>query len=242
MIWLNFVGEGRSGHTVLSGALGSRLDVKLSEEQKYISKWCRGYTREQVLEEQMAAGAGRTRRLQGWPYLTEFTDLRVIGDKAGWDAVNEYNKRGAPATIISDFSVFMEMPVKTIVTVRHPLDNVTAWVDSDKYKRIFSDDRLRFRRMIRRYKRFYTAAWTVLQGADYRIVPHEELCNDPNTVLQRLADWLELPTSRDWRRDASSRIHSSPHRRRDDVEWPEGYFEERLVPFIQDNPLMEYYR
>src|SRR5258706_15413327 len=102
MIWLNFVGEGRSGHTVLSGALGSRMDVKLSEEQKNISKWRRGHSKEQVLKEHMAAGAGRTRRQQGWPNLDSFNNLRVIGDKAGWDAVNEFNKRDAPTTVINN--------------------------------------------------------------------------------------------------------------------------------------------
>ena len=96
--------------------------------------------------------------------------------------------------------------------------------------------------MIRRYKRFYTAAATILQNTDYRIVVHEELCRNPNDTLQRLSEWLELPSDRDWRRDASSRIHNSPHRRRDDVQWPEGYYEERLVPFIQENPLMAAYR
>jgi len=159
MIWLNFVGEGRSGHTVLSGAIGSRMDTLITEEQKFISKWRRGFSREGIFQEVQHAGAGRTRKAQGWPNLTEYTNLRVIGDKAGWDAVNEFTKRDAPASIISDFSAFMGgMPVKTLVTVRHPLDNITAWVDSPKYKRVFSDDHLRFRRMIRRYKRFYTAA------------------------------------------------------------------------------------
>lgn len=242
MIYLNFVGEGRSGHTILSGAIGSRLDTKIAEEQKYISKWRRGQTKEEILSALMSAGAGSTRRGQGWPNLTTFNTLRVIGDKAGWDAVNEFNKRGAPKTIINDFGAFMAMPVKTIVTVRHPLDNITAWVDSPKYKRMFSDDHLRFRRMIRRYKRFYTAAAIILEGTDYRVVPHESLCADPNGMLQSLADWLELPNDKAWRREAGGRIHSSPHLRRDDVNWPEGYFEERLVPFIAENPLMETYR
>ena len=241
MIWVTFVGEGRSGHTVLSGALGSRLDARISEEQKYISKWRRGYNWNQIMQHLNQSGVGHARRDQGWPNLQRYDELLLVGDKCGWDAVNEYRKRGAPATILKDFEEFMDMPVKTLVTVRHPLDNITAWVDSPKYKRIFPDEALRFRRMIRRYKQFHEAAWDILQYADYQVVPHEALCAHPNMALQEISDFIGLPKNKEWRREAGKRIHTKPHLRRDDIKWPTEYID-RVDAFIAESPLLEYYR
>lgn len=241
MIWINFVGEGRSGHTVLSGALGSRLDTRISEEQKYIKKWREGYNRTQIMNHLNQSGAGRARQAQGWPNLRTYKKLLGVGDKCGWDAVNEYRKRGAPATIIQDFGKFMEMPVKNIVTVRHPLDNITAWVDSNKYKRIYTDEGLRYRRMIRRYKQFYTAAWEILQGTDYTLLQHERFCADPRGTLEELTAWIGLPEDPQWLEAASARIHKKPHLRRDDIQWPAEYID-RVDMFIAESPLLECYR
>ena len=216
--------------------------MRMAEEQKYISKWRRGFTRDEVLAHLHQSGIGKARAQQGWTNLQMYREpLLVVGDKCGWDAVNEYRKRGADREIINQFGEFMEMPVKTLVTLRHPLDNITAWVDSSKYKRIYGNEGLRYRRMIRRYKQFYTAAAEILEGSDYMLVHNEELIADPSHMLQRISDYLELPLNREWRRSSAKRVWSKPHQRRHDISWPEEYAT-RVEDFIQECPLLEYYR
>jgi len=242
MNWVNFIGEGRSGHTIISGAIGSHPNARVSEEQKYISKYLRGYSPQEIITLLSSSGVGHARADQGWPNLQTFTrPLKVIGDKCGWDAVNEVARRGAPNSIVCDFESYIGMPVKTLVTIRHPLDNISSWANGDKYKRIYPEKGLRFRRLVRRYKQFYETAWGILQETDHMIINHERLIANPNDTLQRISDYLELPANRPWRRGSAKRIWSSPRIRRHDTEWPKPSFD-NIQRFIQEHPLMEYYR
>lgn len=242
MNWVNFVGEGRSGHTIISGALGCHPHVRISEEQKYISKWLRGWNVSRIITDLLESGPGSARLKQGWPALTTHVrPLEVIGDKAGWDAVNEYVKRGANSSLISEFGEFIGIPVKTIVTLRHPLDNIGSWSQGRKYKAQYPGEAARLHILIKRHRRFYKAAWEILQGTDYFMVHHEDLIERPNHLLQELSDWLELPHDREWRRACGNRIWSNPRLRRSEVNWsPENL--KTVEDFIQEHPIMEYYR
>ena len=244
LYWVTFVGEGRSGHTILSGILGSHPHVRITDEQKYISQWYRQHwTKEKILFQLLISGAGKARAAQGWPRLRDHDDpLLVVGDKCGWDAVNEYAKRGAPSSIISNYGVFMGMPIKTIVTVRNPYDNIATWINSNKYARLFPDRYTRGARMIRRYRRFYNNAWDVLQAVDdYMLIPHERLVESPSVVIQELSDWLTLPKDKAWRRAAAWRIWSKPREQRKTVVYTDDELS-KIKHIIDSNLLMEYYR
>jgi hypothetical protein len=242
MNWVTFVGEGRSGHTVISGALGSHPHARISEEQKYISKWRREWSRDRILASLLEQGAGRTRARQGWTNLSTHTEpLLVMGDKCGWDAVNEVAKRNAPPTIIDEFGVFIGMPVKTLVTVRHPLDNIASWMSGDKYKRMYPDRKVLGKQMIKRYRRFHLTAVEIVQNTDHILVSHERLVESPSVVLQEISDYLELPPNRDWRRASAKRVWSKPRERRNQVQFLDGELEE-INRIIGSNPLLECYR
>lgn len=243
MNWIAFVGEGRSGHTIVSAILGSHPNARVSEEQKYISKWYREHwTREQIFQHLLQSGIGRTRKSLGFSGILEHKEpLQLVGDKCGWDAVNEYKKREAPKSILSDFEKFINISVKTIVTLRHPLDNISAWVVSPKYKRMYSDDNLRFRRMIRRYKRFYDAVLDILEGQDTYYLYNEILIAEPEKTVIDLANWLELPIEDKWLIMCCERIFKKAHQRRDELNWPKEY-KKRVFDYIDSCPLLEYYR
>jgi hypothetical protein len=215
----------------------------MGEEQKYIGKWCRAdWSREVILERLLTSGVGRARSKLKFNGLTTHTEpLLAVGDKCGWDAVNEYRKRGEDSDILTRFGSHMDMPVKTIVTLRHPLDNISCWMVSPKYIRMYGNEGLRFRRMIRRYKRFHDAAWDVLEGQDVFYLHNEELIANPSPTIQALSDWLELPPNKNWRRACAKRVFKSPNRRRDTIKWPEVY-EQRVMTYIDTSPMFEYYR
>lgn len=242
MNWVAFVGEGRSGHTLLSGILGSHPNARISEEQKYISKWLRGWTVDMIRSSILQDGAGRARTAQGWKNLrTHIEPLSLIGDKCGWDAVNEYRKRGAPISILSDFQLFIDMPVKVVVTVRHPADNIANWVLSNKYSRIFPHEPTRQHNMIKRYRRFYSASNEIIQGTDHFVLYHEELLKDPSRTIEELRSFVGLPSNEDWLKSCLSIIHPKPNVHRNKVEWTIAS-EKKLKQIIDVNPLMAYYR
>jgi hypothetical protein len=214
----------------------------MAEEQKYISKWCRGFTREQILEALHASGGGRARRQQGWRNLDSHEEpLLSGGDKCGWDAVNEVAKRGQSPDIITRFSKFMDIPVKVIHSSRNPLDNISAWVQSPKYQRMFGDEGLLYRRMIRRYKRFYEHAERVMEDQDVFQLRNEELIADPRGTIASLADWLELPDDDEWLSYCAEKVYAKPNRRHVDLNWPEEYVK-RVTDAIELYPSLHYYR
>lgn len=245
MSWITFVGEGRSGHTIVSAILGSHPHIRMGEEQKYVSKWCRsGWSKEQINAHLLQSGVGKARKLLGFndnDINTHTGSLIAVGDKCGWDAVNEYRKRDAPVDLLNQFGKHMGMPVKTIVTLRHPLDNISAWVSSPKYIRMFGDEGLLYRRMIRRYKQFHDAAVDILEDQDIFYLYNEELIANPELTIDMLANWLDLPQDNKWLENCASKVNPLPNQRRHELEWPEEYAK-RVTDYIDTCPLLEYYR
>lgn len=240
--WLTFVGEGRSGHTILSGAIGSHPYARIAEEQKLLAKGLtRDFTQADVLKVARGAAAGRTRRGQGWTGLDHHLEpVAVLGDKCGWDAVNLARKGRTIGNPLVEFEQFIELPVKVIVTVRNPWDNIATWAVSPKYQRIHGQDRVLIE-SIRRYRRFYTAAHELIQGTDYRVVYHEELLERPHAILNDLREWLELPEDEEWMSHCLGLIWADPREKRHLVNWGEDDIH-RTRWIIDNNPLMEYYR
>ena len=67
MNWITFVGEGRSGHTIVSAILDSHPNLRIAEEQKLITKWWRDkWTRDQILDNVKKCGHGKERILKAW--------------------------------------------------------------------------------------------------------------------------------------------------------------------------------
>lgn len=242
MYWITFVGEGRSGHTIVSAILGSHPHIKLAEEQKYISRWCRGETKDQIITSLHSSGVGNYRKTMGFNgILTHTEPLMAIGDKCGWDAVNEV-KRGQSPDILTRFSSYMDMPIKVIHTSRHPLDNISSWLMSNKYRRMYGNEELLHKRMIGRYCKFYEAAEQVMENQDVFHLRNEELIANPSTVIQRLSEWLELPTNKPWRRGCAKRIFSKPNRKSETYPWIEEYREQVLTWRVLERfPSLEYY-
>ena len=241
--WITFVGEGRSGHTILSAILDSHPNVRMSEEQKYISKWKReDWSKDKILTELHKSGYGKERKPKALPGMLTYTDpLIAVGDKCGWDGINEIRKRDAPITLFDDFGKHMEMPVKIIHSVRNPFDNITAWLDSPKYQRMYKDGNTLHRRMIKRYRKFYDTAEQVLIRSEHVFtVYNEELCDNPRHVLLGLCGFLDLDPVEPWITNAINAVNKKPNRRSERRVWPEVYTQ-RVWDIIRSNTCLEYY-
>jgi hypothetical protein len=245
MIWVTFVGEGRSGHTIISAILGSHPNGFIGEERKSISRWYRNsWSKDQILNDVLTSGMGKERKTKGFDeqkVLSYRDPLLFVGDKCGWDAVNEYAKRGAPKDILHRFGQYMDMPVKVIVSLRNPLDNVGAWYISPKYKRIYVDDTFRMKKLTRRYRTFHRAAVDIIEGTDYFLWHNELAILDPIGTIHRLSDWLGLPIDEQWAQYCAARIFKTPNTHKELVDWPK-HRVEQMKSFINECSLLEYYR
>lgn len=251
MNWLHFIGEGRCGHTILSAILDSHPNACISEEEKPVSRWFRDpgvWNREAIIARTSGTGLGKERKaivaqtnLVG--LRTHKDNILVLGDKCGWDAVNEVKKRGAPSDILTKFGEYMGMPVKTLHVSRHPLDNISAWYQSPKWIRIHPNPYGRLRVLIRRYSRFYTAAEEVMAGQDVFHLRHEELCKEPYTEIEDLCKWIGLPVSEDWLEMVSKAVYKKPNNRFEKEPWESPELVEMVYWRIIDKyPSLEYYK
>jgi hypothetical protein len=205
MKWVAFIGEGRSGHTIVSAIIGGYDYARIGEEQKYIGRWWRKLiTPEQVIPHLCNTGYGRQRKHYApWAPVDRHKEpLQLVGDKCGWDAVMEVKKREAPVDLIHKFGEAMGMPIKLIHTTRDPRQNIAAWYHSPKYIRLWGEHAgTRMRYSVRRYARFYTTAQAILDvHPDVYHLRHEELILNPANTLNELFEYLEVPLSKQYRR------------------------------------------
>lgn len=254
MNWVHFVGEGRCGHTIISAILDSHPNISISEEEKPVSRWLRdpaAWTRETIIARTINTGLGKERK--AIVASTGLTGLRVpkdnllvMGDKCGWDAVNEVRKRGASSDTLTKFGQHIGMPVKVIHVSRHPLDNISAWVQSPKYQRLHPEIYSRLRVLIRRYSRFYTGAEEVMAGQDVFHLRHEELCKNPKAVIENLCQFLMPVGGPDfyaWLDRASKAVYTKPNNRFEKEPWPFPELVEMVYWRIIDKyPSLEYYK
>jgi len=200
-IWLEFVGEGRSGHTVVASILDAHPNIRISEEKKWVGRWYRnaGDTKEDIMSGVVSCTGGRERNkylISGSHQLTHTPPLLVAGDKCGWAAVNEVKRRGAPKDIIGRFADFMEMDYRVIHTVRNPFDNIASWCVSPKYIRRFPSDYGRLRQMIRRYSRFCTTVCEMTETMEKEKIYtlyNEDLIERPQETISNLLEFLSVP-------------------------------------------------
>lgn len=245
MFWIAFIGEGRSGHTIVSAILDAHPHLRIAEEQKYISKWYRnGRSKEQIIKHLLDSGYGKERKLKAIPGMLTYKEpLMGIGDKCGWEVVNEVRKRGAPISILSDFSKFMGMPVKVIHTSRNPYNNIASWAVSPKYKRLYGeDDYQRARILVKRYSRFYATAEKIMSEYTAFHLRNEDLCLNLKETLQNLCGHLEIDFYDDWYKDVKKRVFSVPNKNSFKIEWP-GDIEEMIRwRIINRFPSLSYYK
>lgn len=254
MKWVAFIGEGRSGHTIVASILDAHPNVRMSNEKKFISNWSRGNfkSKEEIFDIIIAGKPGKGINSKGG--RVEWTNIEgqncytkpllALGDKCGWEVVNLI-KKGASSNVIDGFSSFIEMPVKIIHTSRNPLDNITAWYQSPKYVRLWGeDDTERLNRAIRRYARFYSDAQPIFdkyEGSVFHL-RNEELCKDTKSVVRDLCGFLDLEVNDRHLELCRAAVNPEPNRRSSNLEWSDYYKDMMRWRIIDRFPSLGYYK
>lgn len=243
MKYVNFIGEGRSGQTIVSAILDAHPHARIGEEIKVISKWRRlGWSKERIIDEILNSGYGKERKLKAIPGMLTYKEpLKIISDKCGWDAVNEVRKRNAPTNILDHFSKHMGMEVLVIHTSRNPYDNISSWLVSPKYKRLFPNDYYRARMMIRRYSRFYSTAEKVMENQKVFHLRNEELCQNPRQVLTELCNFLGIEPERKWLKNCCKKVFKKPNEKSKLMTLPPKLHDMIRWRIIDKYPSLSYY-
>jgi hypothetical protein len=242
MKWLAFVGEGRSGHSVVAAILDAHPNAYISDEAKVMGKWYNDkFKKDDIFRWVSSFGIGKE-----WPVIVgqrvSENPLLVIGDKCGWEPANLY-KKSSDIDILHKFGGVVGCDIKIIHTTRNPYDNIAAWFQSSKYKRMWGkEDTHRLRMAVRRYVKFYQYAEDLLGHYDVYHLRNEELCKAPRREITRLCEFLELPVIHDYVRRAAEVVNSKPNRRSLRMDWPDNYLEMVRWRIIDRFPSLAYYR
>ena len=234
--WITFVGHGRSGHTIISAILDSHPNVRVAEEQKYIAKWSQqGWTRDKIVPHLLSSGQGKERKFKALPGSGAWTGEHkrlAVGDKWGYDAVGLVRTGRASVEVLKEFTDHMGMDLKVIHTIRDPYDNICAWLDSPKYKRMYGTGNSLYMKSIRQYTRFYEYADRLLKRYDHFDLHNAEICADPRRVITEMAEYLELPVVEPWLTNAANSLFKRPNKRADRHDWPDKWvrnIDERVI-------------
>jgi hypothetical protein len=217
-----FVGNPRSGHTLVGELLEAHPDALISRELDVLSYVERGFGRAQLYQliarnrrefgalEKPAGVGGYTYQVPGgWQGRSR--ELRLVGDKRGGLTTRRLM---ADPTLLDRLRRAVGVPVRMIHVLRNPYDNIAT-----RHRR--SGSRW-LRATIRRHLRHCEAVEAIRKAtpaSEFHELRHEELIARPREVLRRLLGYLELEITEEFLTEASSIIYEASHKSRFDIEW-----------------------
>jgi hypothetical protein len=223
-----FIGTARSGHTLVGALLDAHPEMVISNEVHALLYVDAGLKRDELfwlLEHRAARDAERGRVNGDYKYLVpgqwqgRARTLRVIGDKRGGGTTRVLGERPG---LLRRFQSTVEVPVRVVHVVRHPLDNV-ATIALRQWNMAAPPALAMWWAAWRYLQRARTNARLLEELGDAVLtVRHEDLIADPRTVLAALCQHFEVAAPEDYLMDCASIVWESPRRRRDTVTWPKG--------------------
>ncbi|MAL16115.1 MAG: sulfotransferase family protein [Balneola sp.] len=218
-----FVGYPRSGHTLVGSLLDAHPDMVISHELDALRYLRAGFSREQIFslilhKDKVFTGKGR--EWTGYDYSIEglwqgrYRNLKVIGDKKGGGSSLHLIAR---PNIIEKLRDEMQLPIKLIHIVRHPLDNIAT------HKRKWSVNPTLQEAIDGYFDRVEANAKLKSQVAEdeWCELTHEEFIENSEDTLRTLITFLELEPYEDYIKAAAAKVFDSPSKSRTRIEWPQ---------------------
>ncbi|MCG2590510.1 sulfotransferase family protein [Rhodohalobacter sulfatireducens] len=217
-----FIGYPRSGHTLVGSLLDAHPEVVISHELDALRYLRAGFSREQIFsmilhKDKVFTGKGR--EWTGYDYAVEglwqgrYRRLRVIGDKKGGGSSRHLQ---AKPDIIEKLRKKMQLPIKLIHIVRHPLDNIATHkrkysvkptlqeAIDDYFKRVEANAKLR----------------SEVAKEEWCELTHEQFIEEPEQSLTTLIEFLEVEPYDVYIKAAADKVFNSPSNSRNKIEWP----------------------
>lgn len=218
-----FIGYPRSGHTLVGSLLDAHPDVVISHELDALRYLRAGFGKERIFSlilHKDKEFTGKGREWTGYDYSVEdqwqgrYRRLRVIGDKKGGGSSRHLQTR---PDIIEKLRETVDLPLKLIHIVRHPLDNIAT------HKRKYSvhptlqeaiDDY--FKRVDANYK-----LKQQMNDDEWCELTHEEFVDDPVGTITTLINFLGVEPYADFIEASASKVFKSTTNSRNKIEWPQ---------------------
>lgn len=217
-----FIGYPRSGHTLVGSLLDAHPDMVISHELDALRYLRAGFSRDQIFslilhKDKVFTGKGR--EWTGYDYAIEglwqgkYRNLRVIGDKKGGGSSRHLQ---AKPNIIEKLREKVQMPIKLIHIVRHPLDNIATHklkysvgptlqeAIDDYFKRVQANAKLR----------------SEVDPDEWCELTHEAFIEDPRQALTTLVRFVGLEPYEDYLEAAADKVFNSPSKSRKKIEYP----------------------
>ncbi len=213
-----FIGQPRSGHSLVGALLDAHPDVLVSIELDALSRVRDGVDRAALFSEI----AGHARRFEAAGRLHMSYDysvpgawqgalrrLRVIGDKKG--GRSSWWLHDEPG-LLDRLCETVKVPVRIIHVVRSVWDNIATISTRG--------------RPLDEAIHWYFETCEAIEGVKARLpagalheLRHEAMVADPRRQLYALADFLGVERNVRWADACAAMIHPTPSRTRDRVEW-----------------------
>jgi hypothetical protein len=223
-----FIGYGRSGSSLVGALLNAHPNAVMSNELNIIDYIEAGLSRESIfnliyyMSRRQAmrgskGGGGYTYAVPN-QWQGQHREIQVIGDrKAGGTAIQIYRNPELVSLIQSRIGI----PIRFVHVVRNPFDTLATTVQ--KTVRLNSEsEENHLRRQIGHYFDRTSAIEIVkdyVGGNGLYIVYHEDLIENPRTVLKALCRFVGLQPGEQYLNDCTGIIRKEPHFTRNNVRW-----------------------
>lgn len=225
--YVMFVGYPRSGHTLVGSLLNAHPEIVISHELDALYYLRAGFDRERIFSlilEKDKVFSGQGAAWQGYNYEVnqwqgKYKTLKVIGDKKGGKSSRHLQAR---PDIIDQLREVVQVPIRLIHIVRHPLDNIAThkkrWkvrqtlqeAIDDYFNRVEANSKLR--------KEIGSSEWCELSL--------EHVINNSKESMKKLTDFLNVNATDDFFVNTADKIFNSPHKSRNKINWPKDMINE----------------
>lgn len=235
MNFCKFVCPGQTGHTVLAHILDSHPDCIIAEESKLVTRIVkRSWSLDKVIDRVKASssqvmdvykeygtyerpfGSYRNKFGQITKWNGRYRDLKVIGDKHGWDLLSKNRPN-----LFEIMERRLEIPVKVIHMVRDPFEIVSSWylghIESNKKK---SEPRIELK--IDDLEKIHALSKLLCYDSKFPnviLVKLEDLIEYPRNSLIRISDFLGLDLNEEVMKGAEQVLFKSPRSYKRQVPW-----------------------
>lgn len=220
-----FIGYPRSGHSLVGSLLNAHSNAVICHELHTLGALRKGYSRDEIfamiLQRDQWFVNQRGSSNSGYSYAVKnqwqgsHEKLYVIGDKQGagtsFSLLKKYSQ-------LENFIKFLDIPVKFVHVVRHPLDNISTFRIRNK---AHTDERLD--KAIQIYFQLCDVNQKVIDAYPEQVITiHlDMLANHPQDSLKNLCYFLGLSPDEDYLGDCSEIIFPSAKQTRNQTNWSE---------------------
>ncbi len=225
----SFVGYPRSGHSVVAALLEAHPNAVIAHEEGALQYAGLHFGRERIFARLVAnsrdightrghsgvRAGGYTYDVPGW-WQGRYERLDVIGDKHGEDTAR---RLAADPRLLERFERVIAVPVHWMHVVRNPFDNVATI--ARRGSRGGAPDVAAAAAHYIALGRSVTALTLRIPPTRFHHLRHESFVREPAVELAGLCRVLGLEPRSDYLAACAAAVFVTPHRTRNEVDWPD---------------------